>query len=663
MLQLSVIIVSYNVEAFLKQCLFSVLKSSGSISAEIIVVDNNSIDNSVKMVRENFKDVILICNSENKGFAYACNQALKISKAKYSLLLNPDTIVQENTFSACIDFMEKTPSAGALGVKMINGEGKFLPESKRSLPNPATAFYKIFGLTKLFPKSELFGRYHLRSLDENKTQKVEVLSGAFMFIRHSVLEQIGLLDETFFMYGEDIDLSYRITLSGYDNYYFPETTIIHYKGQSTKKSGFKYVRNFYNAMLIFANKHYKGKKRSIFMFLIYIAIYFRASLTLFQQVFLKSILPLADILLFYTGYMAAIPFWEKIKFSTVNYYSPNFLHYYVPAFITIWILFIKYFGGYEKNPKIKSLIKAILTGTMVILAVYSLLPEQYRYSRALILIGSGMALTFSILNRFIQRLIYNKGKGISEKVRKKAILIGSHNHWIIKNQPEIILNDYEICHALSIDENTEIESTTLNEIIKIHKTECIIFLIQGIEIGMIINIILKIKQNQEFKIILPESSSVIGQQSVINLDSLSQFNINPIDKPINLTTKRIIDLVFMFVSVPLIPIFLIKSQPVFVLKIFKELLKGQKTWVSFYQNDEKFIKNLPRIKKGIFNVAVSFSGKKFNDEELKELNLRYARNYKSINEIKLISKGLLILALKGERFLSTNLHIIDKERI
>lgn len=284
-MKLSVIIVNYNVCDLLEQCLKSVLAASTNITTEIFVVDNNSFDNSVKMLKEKFPQVHLIENKTNKGFSVANNQAIKIAKGEYLLLLNPDTIVEPDTFEKTISFMDIHSNAGALGVKMINREGEFLPESKRSLPTPAVAFYKMSGLAKLFPKSKTFGKYHLGYLNENKINEVEILAGAFMLIRKSVLDKTGLLDETFFMYGEDIDISYRILLAGYKNYYFPETKIIHYKGQSTNKNSINYTVVFYKAMIIFSKKHFSKNKASLFSFFITIAIYTRASMAMISQLF------------------------------------------------------------------------------------------------------------------------------------------------------------------------------------------------------------------------------------------------------------------------------------------------------------------------------------------------------------------------------------------
>ena len=291
--KLSVIIVNYNVKYFLEQCLKAVQKALNGIESEVWVVDNNSVDGSVEMLTQKFDWVKLIANPENTGFSKANNQAIKVSEGDYVLLLNPDTVVEEDSFSKCIAFMDSHPEAGALGVRMVDGSGNFLPESKRGLPTPAVALYKMFGLNKLFPKSKKFGRYHLGFLPENKINEVEALAGAYMFMRREALTKVGLLDESFFMYGEDIDLSYRIIKDGYKNYYFPETSIIHYKGESTKKGSANYVKIFYQAMVIFARKHYSGSKSGLLIFLINTFIYFRAFGALVYRFFARWWRPMA----------------------------------------------------------------------------------------------------------------------------------------------------------------------------------------------------------------------------------------------------------------------------------------------------------------------------------------------------------------------------------
>ncbi|MDR2390046.1 MAG: glycosyltransferase family 2 protein [Tannerellaceae bacterium] len=254
--KVSVIIVNYNVKYFLEQCLQSVRVAMAGIDAEVFVVDNHSTDGSVAYLSPKFPKTVFIKNTENKGFAAANNQAIRRCRGEYVLLLNPDTVIGEESIRTLCFFMDEHPKAGAVGVKMIDGHGAFLPESKRKFPSPWVAFCRITGLGKLFPQSKLLAGYNLPYLSAEKEHPVDVLSGAFMMIRHEALDKAGLLDESFFMYGEDIDLSYRLALNGYTNYYVPER-ILHYKGESTQHNEASFAKNFYGAMLIFYRKYYR----------------------------------------------------------------------------------------------------------------------------------------------------------------------------------------------------------------------------------------------------------------------------------------------------------------------------------------------------------------------------------------------------------------------
>lgn len=253
--KLSVVIVNYNVKYFLEQCLRSVEAAVAGLEAEIFVVDNHSTDGSTEYLKPKFPRVTFIVNENNAGFARANNQAIRQAGGEYVLLLNPDTVVGEESIRTLCFMMDEHPECGATGVKMINGNGAFLAESKRAFPAPWVAFCKLFGLSNLFPRSQVFSRYSLPFLNPDKPHTVDVLSGAFMLLRHDALKKAGLLDEAFFMYGEDIDLSYRIRQSGYHNYYIPER-LLHYKGESTRHSDIKYIKAFYSAMLIFYRKYY-----------------------------------------------------------------------------------------------------------------------------------------------------------------------------------------------------------------------------------------------------------------------------------------------------------------------------------------------------------------------------------------------------------------------
>ena len=287
LLQLSIIIVNYNVKYFLEQCLLSVIKSCSNIKAEIFVVDNNSTDGSKEFFNDKFPSVKFIWNKENVGFAKANNQIINQCSGNYILFLNPDTIVPEDCFEKCLTFIQWQQKPGAVGVLLIDGSGKFLKESKRAFPSPLTSLFKLSGVTRLFPRSKIFAKYYLGNLDEHENHEVDVLVGAFMMMPKDVLKTVGNFDETFFMYGEDVDLSYRIQKAGYKNYYFAETTVIHFKGESTKKGNLNYIRLFYKAMSIFVKKHYSSGSTSLFNILMQIAIWVRAIFSGIGMIFKK----------------------------------------------------------------------------------------------------------------------------------------------------------------------------------------------------------------------------------------------------------------------------------------------------------------------------------------------------------------------------------------
>ena len=271
-MKLSVVIVSYNVRLLLEECLKSVEKALTGIEGEIFVVDNLSSDESVAYLEPRFPKVHFIANKENVGFARANNQAIRLSQAEYVLLLNPDTVVYENTLRESLAFMDSHPEAGGVGVRMLTREGDSAPESRRAVPTPWIAFLKMIGCSS---------KYYMSHLPWDQPGQIEVISGAYCMLRRKALDQVGLLDEDFFMYGEDIDLSYRLLKGGWQNWYLP-LDIIHYKGESTQKSSFRYVHVFYQAMLIFFRKHY-GHLSFLLSLPIQAAIYFRASMALMKM--------------------------------------------------------------------------------------------------------------------------------------------------------------------------------------------------------------------------------------------------------------------------------------------------------------------------------------------------------------------------------------------
>lgn len=278
-MQLSVVILNYNVRYFLEQCILSVQEAIVSIDAEIIVVDNNSSDESVLMMKEKFPDIKLIENKENFGFPKGNNIGVRQAKGKYVCILNPDTFVAEDTFTKILAFAERQNNLGIVGCKLVDGTGAFLPESKRGIPTPWVAFTKIFGLYKIFPKTKFFNQYYAQDLDENETGKVAILVGACMFLEKEVYEALKGFDENCFMYADDIDLSYRALQMGKTNLYFHETTVLHYKGESTIKDE-KYMMRFQEAMNFFYQKHFK--KSQFFSIFIQIGAFLFSIAKMFQ---------------------------------------------------------------------------------------------------------------------------------------------------------------------------------------------------------------------------------------------------------------------------------------------------------------------------------------------------------------------------------------------
>jgi GT2 family glycosyltransferase len=517
-MQLSIVIVNYNVKHFLLQCLQSVKKAIEGIEAEVFVVDNASTDDSLKMLEEKFTWVNIIPNTENIGFSCANNQAIKLAKGKFVLLLNPDTIVEEDTFQKCITFMEQTPDAGALGVKMINGQGEFLPESKRALPIPAVAFYKIFGLSKLFPHSKRFGTYHLKNLDNNQMQAVEVLSGAFMFLRKEVWNKIGLLDETFFMYGEDIDLSYRIIKAGFKNYYLPETKIIHFKGESTKKSSVNYVIVFYKAMHFFVKKHFTNQKSFLLSWIYTFAIWLRASFAIGKRLLSSSLMPVLDAICIYGGMLGLTFFWRdqvlrfKYPESDLSNHFPDYYFYLViPCYIIIWIISIAINKGYQKPYSTIKTNRGIILGTIVILLVYALLPETTRFSRAIILFGAVWTVLVMNAVRYLLHSLNVKGFQYANSRKRRILIIGNFSEtervsMIAQagtQKPEVI---YSIEKPTSCEISVFIKENSVNEVI---------FCAKDISFSSIISNFEELKNSSVSLKIAPENEqTIVGSRNI-----------------------------------------------------------------------------------------------------------------------------------------------------
>jgi GT2 family glycosyltransferase len=652
-MKLSVIIVNYNVKYFLEQCLLSVRKAIKGIEAEVFVVDNNSVDNSVQMLIERFPEIKLIANKENLGFSKANNQGIAQSDGEYVLLLNPDTIVEEDTFTKILLFMDTHPDAGGLGVKMVDGKGKFLPESKRGLPTPAVAFYKIFGLSRLFPRSKRFGRYHLGYLDKDMIHQVEILSGAFMLLRKEALDKTGLLDETFFMYGEDIDLSYRILQAGYNNYYFPLARIIHYKGESTKKSTVNYVKVFYHAMIIFANKHFSHKNAKMFSFLINLAIFFRASLAVMARFATNILLPLTDAVFIYAGIYIIKKYWEQnIIYLDGGHYPVELITIAVPVYILIWLISVFLSGGYDRPIRLSRIYQGLFIGTISILVIYGLLSETYRFSRALIILGALWAMLIMTLSRLSLHLSRIKRFRLKQYKGRRFIIVGDKEE---AERVADLLRKTQVNPGLiglvSVNENMPNSSGWLGhmnqipDIIAIYKIDELIFCGKDISAQQIIDKMSELHHFQvEYRIAPPESPAIIGSQSISTSGDPYIININPVDKAGNLRNKRFFDLImvlFLLISFP-VSVFVVR-QPLGLLRNILLVMAGRRTWIGYSRDASTDMHYLPVLKNGILFPTDAFPNWAFDQGTLDRLNLLYARNYHLMNEFNIFFRGFRFL--------------------
>lgn len=641
-MKLAVIIVNYNVKYFLEQALRAALKACEGMAAEIWVVDNNSSDGSVDMVRQKFPEVKLIANTENTGFSKANNQAIRATAAEYVLLLNPDTVVDEDCFREVVGFMDQRPQAGGLGIRMLDGSGNFLKESKRGLPTPEVAFYKIFGLSSFFPKSRRFGRYHLTYLSEHDNHPVDILAGAFMLMRKSVLDQIGLLDEKYFMYGEDIDLSYRIRLAGYENWYFAANPIIHYKGESTKKDSVNYVRVFYQAMAIFAKQYFSPGNARLFAWLIQFAIVFRAAISVLKRWSKLFFSPVLDAVLIYGGMYLLTDFWENnIKIAEGTVYPAIFLQAIVPAFVGIWVMSAYFSGAYDKPFRPSRLIRGLLFGTVVIAAIYAFFPPELRFSRGLILAGAATAMATTVFARgIINLLLYGRWR-TSTHSQKRTLIVGNSNevdrvHAILQragvNSKFVgFLSDEK--HDADNEFYLGPSTTLLQAVAKLDVSE-VIFCGENLSYKSIIAYFDQLRGRvDELKIVPPGTDYVIGSKNVDYPGDLytPDFNLN-LNQATAKRNKRVIDLLAGSVLLLLYPLGvwfypMPCRNPLSLIQLFI----GRKTLVG-YANQPK----LPQLKPALLDPA----GKLPNGPLRTRIHKAYAKDYNALEDWKVFVSAL-----------------------
>jgi O-antigen biosynthesis protein len=632
--KLSIVIVNYNVAQFLEQCLASVAKAIVKLNAEVFVVDNASVDESIEMVKVKFPWVHLIASQENLGFSKGNNLAISRCKGEFILLLNPDTVVEENTFIECIEHMHSHPECGALGVRMLDGKGHFLPESKRGLPTPATAFYKISGLYKIFPKSAQFNRYYLGHQNVNENQEVEILAGAFMFIRKKVLDQIGWLDEDYFMYGEDIDLSYRIVKAGYQNHYLANTRIIHYKGESTKKGSLNYVFVFYQAMAIFARKHFKKNGARTYFIIIQLAIWLRASVSVLKRFLGRIHLPILDASLLWLGMYFLKNYWENNhRFISGGEYPPIYTFYVLPFYTFIFVLSIWLSGGYDRPIKLGRMQRGLFIGSLILFAAYGLLSEEWRFSRALLLLGVAWALGLSSLLRLSLQFLF-KSYIAKPETEKRIWLVGSKEG--SERLSELIRKSRPNAHIVGEMHPSEHENAIhrLKEACRIFEVDEVIFDAASTSTQNTLELMTALSgQSVEMKIAPPDAFFIIGSNSIHTKGEWYSMGKDQLQEPISRRNKRILDISVSLFFIVLSPLLFLFSRGRKNIKSAAKVLIGQNTWVG-YQNRKTPSGGRDRF--AIFHPSQLHKDLEDELEFQQKVELLYARDYKISDDLKVL---------------------------
>ncbi len=639
-MDLSIVIVNYNVKHFLIQCLQSISQSVGDMQYEILVVDNASTDGSREEIPKQFPEINYQYNTENIGFGKANNQAIMRANGTYCLLLNPDTILQRDTLQKCVTYLENHPKIGGLGVKMIDGSGQFLPESKRSFPSPEVAFYKLFGLSKLNRLIPRFGQYHLDYLDADANHEVDVLSGAFLMSRTALLQELGGFDESYFMYGEDIDLSFQIQQKGYKNCYFAESTIVHYKGESTKKSSINYVKHFYEAMVIFAKKNLPIAQQRLLVPFLNGAVGFRALLTLLSNFMRRLGIPLLDLFLSYVLIVVATQFWLGFK-ENISAYSPLIYSINYPLYVAIGLVTMFFSGGYDEPYQMPKIIRGGILTFLFISLFYAFLPVELRFSRMMILV-SAICITCSVLLvRMILQYLRFGSLSFYGSRKRTIILVGSTTSLSIKEKllaSSSFNTFFGLVECESSPSREQIATIQqLGEVIESLNPTDIIFDTQFASYTDFIHALIdNKKRTTRYYTTFDDGDSLIyssdrntnGQIVDLNEDyilTLSSAKRN----------KRVLDCCTSLLIILAFPIFLFLQKRISLqyLKDAIEVLLAKKSWVGYVGT---ITPSLPKIKPGILNPTGQqipvFHNQVVNDE----INARYAKYYSVYQDIDIL---------------------------
>ncbi|MEA3288108.1 MAG: glycosyltransferase [Candidatus Marinimicrobia bacterium] len=666
-MKLSIIIVNYNVKAFLQQCLESILRTTQDLESEIFVVDNHSVDGSIEMLKEQFPQIKLIANAENLGFAKANNQALEQATGEYVWLLNPDTLVQEDTAEKLIESMEADSDIGLLGCKILNDDGSLQLACRRSFPTPWVAFTKILGLANLFPKSKWFGRYNLTHLDPDEAYPVEAISGSCMFIRRKALEAVGHLDETFFMYGEDLDWCFRFGQAGWKVFYTPETSIVHYKGESSKVAAWDSMTHFYRAMDIFAKKHFKSTSRFPLHWILRGGILIRYLLSIISKLGKNSIGYIFDLLGLLAITLAAI----YLKFRTFEVLSEYIV--VLPVYLGSWLAVISSVGLYRTYRY--SVGRSILAATVGFLINVTLTYffQDYAFSRVVMLIS------------YIGALFWIPGwRIIASSRRTENFELGTQRTLIIGDlesagdiYSKLITNlglGYTPIGIVEIEPSEDQDKRIIGrlddllDLVQYHRIDDVIFTSDNFKLKQIFEYLPALsRQGVKIKLVPGNLSFIIGKSTV---ESLHAVQFVDMDFKYYHTGSRLIK---RLEDLILAPLFLIFLRPFLGFAVrSKGMIKKQinllgHEYAVYYSKtgQENFWSNLgllPQVirgklslvgsplelkdngwdvKRGLFSLESVRGGTELSEEERYSLLNYYLHNHSGLLDLEIIIKAIL----------------------
>ena len=641
------------------------------------------------MLRKRFPEIHLIVNHENRGFAKANNQALAVAKGRFICLINPDTLVREDTFQSCLDYMRSHADAGMVGCKVLNADGSLQLACRRSFPTPWVGLTKALGFSALFPKSRLFGRYNLTYLDPDSISEVEAISGSFMMVRREVIEQVGFLDEAFFMYGEDLDWCYRIHQAGWKIIYLPTTQIIHYKGRSAKEAPFDNLRIFYSAMQLFVRKHFRTGTRFLPQWFLMLGIWLRAGFGFLSQISRRLVVPLIDFLFLQIGLALAILIWLKTPQYWSRYLIINGIY------TMIWLGCFWGMGLYRRGRFSSSnAIGAVFFGFLINSSVTFFIPG-YQFSRAVMLIAAFLDGLFLGSWRLILRVTTRKSRSRflsrfgRSLVSRRSLIVGTGiaSRRImaqLRRHPE---TGYEVIGYLSLhgnQSNHEADESlpllgNINDIERVasaHRIHEVIFPAEAVSYERVLDLMAKSKAlHLEFKMVPRETDVLIGKSNVDSFDNLTLMDLEyPVYQGWNMLFKRLFDLFCSVCLLPLTPVFYfyvmampgwrIRKQKISdgfggALTIY-QMTGNWKKMNSFFQifslipfvllgrlsiigsEIRAFQPDLSGrgIKPGLTGLVQVNRSKKLTEEEKKRYTIYYMRNYSIFLDIEILLKTL-----------------------